>query len=167
MDFSLEQIQILNHSSVKRFSVLPEDWMGLFTKIITAYNCNDRTQYHIEAIRYINELGKVINSDSIEIKSVFHDKETVKWDDISSLTLLIADKLRDLLDGIKVGRIKDDILTEKILGVCRIYIKNLMRIELNPEDSRTIRFAKTLTDICIFMAEHNAELDFLMNFRQW
>ena len=164
LDFSTEQLRVLWNCSVTRFSVASEDWLALFSKIVDAYKTYKKATYFTKAIRYVEELGQLFGEYPIRIKTAMHENKFMEWDGKSVCALYVTDKLHDLLNGLHVGCIEEEVLSDHILNVCRIFLRSLKRLNLSSSDPRTIRFASTLRCVCEFMAKHNAEMEFLMEY---
>ena len=165
LDFSTEQLRVLWNCSVTRFSVASEDWVALFKKIVDAYKTYKKTATCLtKAIRYVEELGKLFGEYPIRFKTSMHEEKFIQWDGKSVCALYVADKLQDLLNGLHVGNIEDKVLSDYTLTVCQIFLRTLKQLNLSPSDPRTIRFAYTLSSVCEFMAKHNADKQFLMEF---
>lgn len=164
LDFSIEKITILRHSSVRRFSVASEDWESLLNKIIVACKCYTQDIVVASAISYVDELCSVLNSDSVEIKATFHDTVPKIWKGKSLMTILVAIKLQDLLECLAAANIEDKILSEHIVSTCQLFLHNLSMLSLDSNDSRLPSFAATLKCICNYLSEHGLEVEFLRYF---
>lgn len=97
LDFSKDQIRVVNNSSVMKFCAPTEDWETLLKKIAIA--CKNATSdvCPTSAIGYVDELCKILNSDHVEIKRAFHDDTSSMRNGKFLTMLLVGDKLRDLL----------------------------------------------------------------------
>ncbi len=163
LDFSIDKIGMLNHNSINEISVQPEDWNSLLESIALTCNGQNTNSRLTGAIRYIDELNKVLNAESIEIVNKQSGSPTI-WEGEFLVTLLVGDRLRDLMEGLRIANIEDEVINEHILTLCSRFVRNLKHLDINPEDSRVIRLAETLTCICEYMKGHNAELDFMLLF---
>ena len=164
MDFSTEQLRVLWNCSVARFSVASEDWLALFNKIVDAYKNYKTATYSAKAIKYIEELGKLFDEHPIRFRTSMHEEKFMEWDGKSVCALYVTDKLYDLLNGLHVGCIEEEVLSDHILNVFRIFLRRLKQLPLSSYDPRTNRFASTLSCVCEFIAKHNAEMEFLMEY---
>lgn len=164
LDFSKDQIRVVNNSSVMKFCAPTEDWETLLKKIAIA--CKNATSdvCPTSAIGYVDELCKILNSDHVEIKRAFHDDTSSMRNGKFLTMLLVGDKLRDLFDGLDEAKMEDEVLTEHLLSLCRLFLCNLKSINIDFEDKRTIRIAQTLNYICKFLIVHDAEIEFLKFF---
>lgn len=165
MDFDKRKIHVLNNYSVTNFSACVEDWGELFSKIISAYNHKTSKVCPSDAITYINELITTLGSSTVDIKSNLSEERPAKWSDPFLITLLVGDKIVDLLNGLYEAGIEDEILTGHILEICELFLQYLKSIDINLADSRTVRVAKALNCICQFMNNNGAGLEFLKYFQ--
>ena len=62
LDFAKDKILVLDNCSVTKFSVPSEDWDELFKKIVDAYSNKTSNACPTSAIRYVDELCKILNS---------------------------------------------------------------------------------------------------------
>ena len=164
LDFDKNKIRVLNKCSITNFCVVAEDWEKLLYKIASAYNNKTSNACPSTAISYINELIETLDHNSIDIRGYLNNGEPVKWDDKFLVSLLVGDKIVDLLKGLSETETENEILTKRILELCELFLQNLKSIEIDLTDKRTVRFSETINCICKFMNTHGAGLEFLKYF---
>lgn len=164
LDFDKRKIYVLNNCSITNFSASVENWGELFLKIISAYNKRTSNACPSAAITYINELITTLRSSEVDVRSNLSNERPVKWSTPFLITLLVGDKIVDLLNGLYEAVIVDENLTGRILELCELFLQNLKSIDINLADIRTVRVAEALNYICQFMNNNGARLEFLKYF---
>lgn len=163
LEFENDKIGVLNHGSVTEFTACTEDWETLLKKIVVA--CNTLPNIcPASAIKYVDELGKILTEETINVKGAYHNETPSTWKDKFLVTLHIGTKIRDLIEGLKVADLEDEILTERLLGVCELFMQNLKELDIAPDDRRLPQLAAALGAACDFMATHGHELQLLKLF---
>lgn len=161
LDFSKEKIRILNNSSLSMFSVTSGDWETLYRKIVRACNESIPKVCPVSAIEYVDELNRILENDYVEIKGVYHESKTIKWETNLLVSLLVGDRLIDLIDSLQRAQIEDEVLNEHILLVCRHYLHKIKEVNVDVSDNHTNRLAKALNYVCNFMLNHGKGIEFL------
>lgn len=164
LDFDSSKLFVLNRCSVATFDVKPYEWSYLFDKIIIASNSFNSALCSSQSIVYIERLREILNSDSVKIKGAFADEKEAVWDGDFMVTLLVSDKIKDLLDGLKLSQITDKNTIKYTLKLCSELLAKLHIIDADISDSRTKRLSDTLFLIHELMYENERGLDFFSSF---
>lgn len=164
LDFDTSKLFVLNHCSVATFDVNPYEWSSLFDKIIVASNNFNPELCSTKSITYIEKMRDILISDSVRIKGSFAKEKEVVWDGDIIVTLLVSDKTKDLLDGLKSAHVSDRITIEYTLKLCRDLLAKFHLINPDITDIRTKRLSDTLFLIHQFMYENDRGLDFFDSF---
>lgn len=164
LDFSIDKLYVLNHSSVSEVVVDSKDWKALFTKIVDLCKNYNENVCPTSAIRYVDEILNILESETVNVKCSFHKKESVKWDGYLLTTSYGGNKLKDLLDSLENSEIDDDVLTEHILKACKVFIRKIKNVKVDTEDRRMKKLAEALYRVIGFMMDNDEELDFLSNY---
>lgn len=166
LDFSKEKLGILNHSSVRNFSVNTEDWESLFHKIAIACNQSqindDITQ---SALIYINDLKHILEQNKIQIKNTPHKEKQSIWQSKFLILLFVGDKMRDLFSALKDASIENSTINNALTILCKDYLQYLKTVDII-NDSRTVRLAQTLIEIGQFMLLHNKAIELLSMYQE-
>ena len=161
LDFDTSKLFVLNNCSVATFDVNPYEWSSLFDKIIFASNTFNPELCSTQSIAYIEKMGEILSSDSVNIRGSFAEEKEVVWDEDFVITLLISDKTKDLIDGLKLAHVTDKITIDHTLKLCKELLEKLHAIDADIADSRTKRLSDTLF---LIMYENDCALDFYSSF---
>ena len=164
LDFDTSKLYILNDCSVATFNVKPYEWNTLFYKIVMASNNFNPELCSTQSIVYIERLREILNSDSVQIKESFTKEKEVVWEGDFIVTLLVSDKTKDLINGLKLAHITDKVTIEYTLKLCKELLAKFHVIDANIADSRTKRMSDTLFLIHEFMVENDCGLEFFSSF---
>jgi hypothetical protein len=164
LDFDTSKLFILHNCSIATFDVKPYEWNTLFDKIIVATNNFIPKFFSKQSIAYTEKLREILNSDSVKIKGTFMNEKEYVWNGDFIVTLLVADKITDLINGFRLSQVNDKITIEYTLKLCREFLAKLRIIDADITDSRTKRLSDTLFLIHEFMYENDCGLDFFSAF---
>lgn len=161
LDFDLDKLHILNHCSITLLSAHEYDWNTLFKKIIDAHKQILSGNIQPISISYIDKVGEMLTSKAINVKSTFAQKDYTKWGSDFLVTLHAGKKIRDLIEGICLAEFKDELITNRLLDLCRKYVSKVVSLNINPNDSRTPQISDTLLSIHNFMSKNKVGVDYL------
>ena len=161
LDFDLSKLYVLNHCSITTLDVPTYEWNQLFEKIISAYQLASVNILTTSSIAYIEELSDMLDKDEILIKGNLEKEKPVIWDGEFLISMYAGKKIKDLLEGIELGEVKDPVMQKFLLNLCRKYIAKLKNLKLDYEDSRISQLSESLLAIHKFMCENKAGTEYL------
>ena len=161
LDFELDKLYVLRHSSVRYLSVPAYDWNALFEKIISAYKKVSYGHYQTSSVAYIEELDKMLEQDSINVRKKFEKEEPAKWEGEFLITLHAGRKLSDLLNGLSQAAPIDEFLTKQLLDLCRKYVTKIIALSFDLDDVRVSQMSESLHSVHDFMCQKGAGAEYL------
>lgn len=161
LDFNLDKLPILNHCSIMSLSAHEYDWNTLFMKITDAHKQILSGKIQPISISYIDKVGEMLTQKIINVKSTFAQKDYTKWGSDFLLTLHVGNKIRDLIEGICLADLKDELITNHLLDLCQKYVSKVVALNINLSDSRAPQISDTLLSIHNFMTKNKVGVNYL------
>ena len=161
LNFEIDKLYVLRHSSVMYISVPEYDWNTLFDKIISAYKQVSSGHYQTSSVAYIEELDGMLEQESINVRKTFEKEDPAKWEGDFMIALHAGRKLSDLIKGFDQAAPIDEVLTKHLLDMCRKYVAKIATLSLDLDDVRVSQMSESLHSVHDFMCKKGAGAEYL------
>lgn len=154
LDFSTEKIYVINHEDVQTFVAPPKDWSNLFMQIINAIHNFQSEQYYAAAKKYVDELSKIAQTQSLTIKRFLYSGESpTRWNKKSMILLVMSDRINNLLGQLMSAKVDRRDLISTCIELCQQYLKAIAKNYplFDLSDSRASRIEDALLIVHQFL----------------
>ncbi len=161
LELDTEKLYVLRHSSVSYLSVPLYDWDSLFESIISTYKQALTGHYQTSSIKYIEEIGYMLEKKEIFVRKTFKEGKNTKWEGDFLITLHAGRKLKDLLEGFDQAVQIDGVITKNLLNLCRKFVLKVTSLSLDLDDIRTSQLSECLIPVHKFMCQNKSGAEYL------
>lgn len=124
-DFSPKKLFILNHAGIQDIVAKPGDWYDLFVQIINAISNFQTETYYTSAKTYMEELCKMAQMQSLDIRGHLHDKKSTKWEGDLLVMCQMSRCIKNFLSQLMIAKIEREDLTKECMALCQQYLETM------------------------------------------